>query len=222
MVEKKGNIVRPELEVLSADFLASYPDLATCPDGEMWEIAFIGRSNVGKSSLINMITESKSLAKTSQNPGKTRSINMFRIKSLKSKTEMVWDLVDLPGFGYAKFARTERVKWQKRIRDFIEKRPNLLCTFFLIDVRHSMQAIDREWLTWIGEKGLPFFIVFTKSDKISRTALKAQLANLHGSLGEMWEPLPETFVTSAEKNRGKEEILSRVFGLVEDAKKMTL
>nr|AOE12585.1 GTP-binding protein EngB [uncultured bacterium]CCF99929.1 GTP-binding protein [uncultured Flavobacteriia bacterium] len=222
MAEKQRHLKRPEHEVVSADFLASYPDLATCPDGEMWEIAFIGRSNVGKSSIINMITDSKDLAKTSQNPGKTRSINLFRIKSQTPKAEMVWDLVDLPGFGYAKFSRTERVKWRKRIRDFLEKRPKLLCTFFLIDVRHSMQEIDREWLQWIGQKGLPFFIIFTKADKLSKTALKAQLANLNASIGEMWEPLPETFVTSAEKKRGRDEILGRVFGLVQEVKKMAL
>jgi GTP-binding protein len=217
MAEKQGHLKRDDLEVFQTQFIGSFPDLATCPEASDWEVAFVGRSNVGKSSLINMLTGRKDLAKTSQNPGKTRGINLFAISTKKDKKSLNWTLVDLPGFGYAKFSRTERKKWVGRIRTYLEGREKLLCTFFLIDSRHDLQAIDQEWLEWFGEQGIPFILVFTKADKLSKNALKAQLSNLNSKLSEQWEPLPESYVSSSEKGRGRFEILERVWALVEGA-----
>ena len=218
MADEQGNLRRSELEVFQTQFIGSFPDLATCPSAKEWEIAFVGRSNVGKSSLINMLTAKKDLAKTSQNPGKTRGINLFSISTQKDKKNLDWTLVDLPGFGYAKFSREERKKWVGRIRTYLEGREKLLCTFFLIDSRHELQAIDREWLQWFGEGGIPFILVYTKADKLSKNALKAQLAKLADQLSEEWEPLPESYVSSSEKGRGRFEILDRIWNLVEEAR----
>lgn len=188
-------------EIRNAEFLVSSPDINVCPPGIHPEYAFIGRSNVGKSSLINMITGIKGLAKTSQTPGKTQLINHFVVNE-------EWYLVDLPGYGYAKISRQERNKWMKMIYTYLEKRENLVCTFILVDSRHEPQALDMDFMAWMSRKQLPFVIVFTKSDKLSKTKLAESLGLYKEKLLESWEELPLNVVTSANTGTGKEDILS--------------
>ena len=183
----------------NAAFLISSPDVASCPDVKDPEYAFIGRSNVGKSSLINMLTN-KGLAKISQTPGKTRLINHFVVNE-------DWYLVDLPGYGYAKISKSEREKWRKMIHTYLRKRENLVCTFVLIDSRHEPQKIDLEFMAWMAENQLPFVIVFTKTDKLSKRKLEESLNTYVRHLSMSWEEIPHSFITSAKTSRGKEEIL---------------
>ena len=191
------------MTIKTAVYVKSAPSIKICPDTNIPEYAFIGRSNVGKSSLINYITNIKGLAKTSSTPGKTQSLNFFIIN--KS-----WHLVDLPGLGYAKTSKIKREKWETLISEYLIKRKQLLCTFFLIDIRHVPQAIDLEFMEWMAEKSLPFVIVFTKIDKLSKSEININVTNYKNELFKSWEELPEMFLTSAEKGTGKEGIIDYI------------
>lgn len=185
---------------MEAKFVKSSKALNQCPAANKPEYAFIGRSNVGKSSLINMLAHNKNLAKTSQTPGKTQLINHFSVDDK-------WFIVDLPGYGFAKVSKTEREAWEKMIHEYLSKRENLLCIFVLVDSRLEPQAIDLEFMLWLGEQGLPFVIVFTKTDKLSTTQLSKNLEQYKKVVLEYFEVLPRSFVTSSEKKVGREEIL---------------
>jgi len=171
-----------------------------CPEPIKNEFAFIGRSNVGKSSLINMLMQRKDLAKTSGRPGKTQLINHFEINK-------DWYLVDLPGYGYAKTSKKARAQFQVMITRYIKERPNLITTFILVDSRHDPQKIDLEFMEWCGMEGIPFSIVFTKIDKMGSSALMKQIARYKKKLLLQWEELPPVFMTSAEGRTGREELL---------------
>jgi GTP-binding protein len=186
--------------IKNAEFIISCTELKKCPKPEKPEYAFIGRSNVGKSSLINMITDIRHLAKTSTTPGKTQLINFFLINES-------WYLVDLPGIGYAKAAKSAKSKWEKMILNYISKRQNLLSVFYLVDIRIAPQQIDLNFMEWLGENQIPFVILFTKADKITRTVLDKNISLYKKTLIETWEELPQMIITSSEKKTGKEEIL---------------
>jgi GTP-binding protein len=188
------------MEITSAEFISSYSDVSKCPAPEKPEFAFIGRSNVGKSSLINMLTNSKHLAKTSSTPGKTQTINHFLIN--KS-----WYLVDLPGYGYAKVNKTTREGFGKMIEDYVSKRENVACLFVLIDARLEPQKNDLSFIEWAGSKGIPLALVFTKADKLTRNELAKNLSHYQKVLLSEWEELPPIITTSAEKKTGKDELL---------------
>ena len=192
--------------IREAEFICSNTTHEKCPTPEMPEYAFIGRSNVGKSSLINMITNRKSLAKTSSTPGKTQLINHFII-------DKKWYLVDLPGYGFARSSKTNKVAWDKMIRDYLEFRLNLMNVFVLIDIRLSPQKIDISFINWLGEKGIPFSMVFTKQDKISKQQVVTSVEFYKKELLKTWDQLPPIYITSAEKNIGKEEILGYIEGI---------
>ncbi|MDD4575383.1 MAG: ribosome biogenesis GTP-binding protein YihA/YsxC [Bacteroidales bacterium] len=183
-----------------AEFLISNQDYRKCPVPNKPEYAFIGRSNVGKSSLINMITNKNKLAKTSSSPGKTQLINHFLINEQ-------WYLVDLPGYGYAKSSKTNRLKWMKMISDYLTHRENLMCTFVLIDSRVSPQAIDVEFMNNLGSWQIPFVIVFTKRDKISQPIMDNLIKTYQETMAETWEEFPQYFITSSEKKLGGDEVL---------------
>lgn len=189
------------MKINSAKFVISNTDVLKCPNEPYPEYAFIGRSNVGKSSLINMLTRHKNLAKTSGKPGKTQLINHFLINDN-------WYLVDLPGYGYAKVSKDKRKTFQKFIKDYFNKRMQLACTFVLIDSRHEPQKIDLEFMEFLGENGIPFCIVFTKTDKLGKTGLEKNLAHYTKVMLESWEEMPTTFLTSSVNSSGKKEILS--------------
>jgi GTP-binding protein len=188
------------MEIKEARFLVSNTDIDKCPAPNKPEYAFIGRSNVGKSSLINMLTNRKSLAKISGNPGKTQLINHFLINEN-------WYLVDLPGYGFAKIGRKERKKWEKFVRKYILLRENLYCLFVLIDSRHEPQPIDLEFMEWLGLSQIPFCIVFTKTDKIKPGELEKNTENYKAKMLESWEKMPPYFTTSVTTGEGKNEIL---------------
>lgn len=189
--------------IKTAEFVISNTDVKKCPDSALPEYAFIGRSNVGKSSLINMITAHKGLAMTSQKPGKTQLINHFLIN--KS-----WHLVDLPGYGYARLGQSNREKLKTIIETYILDREQLTCLFILLDCRHEPQKIDLEFIEWAGEHGVPFALVFTKADKLSRGRLSANVEAYKQKLRESWEELPPIFVTSSEKKEGRDELLAYI------------
>lgn len=191
------------MKVQEARYVMSNSDYEKCPDPVLPEYAFIGRSNVGKSSLINMLTGKKSLAKTSQQPGKTQLINHYFINES-------WYLVDLPGYGYAKVSKVEREKWEKMIGDYLHNRENLICTFVLIDIRHSALPVDLEFMAGLGEAGIPFHIIFTKADKLKPNQAVNRMEAYKSKLAEMWEEVPPMFITSAEKNEGREPILEAI------------
>lgn len=188
------------MTIKEARYLVSNTDFRQCPAADRPEYAMIGRSNVGKSSLINMLTGQKALAKTSQQPGKTQLINHFTIDNS-------WYLVDLPGYGYAKVSKSEREKWETMIHEYLRMRSNLVCTFVLIDSRIPPQKVDLEFMEQLGEEGIPFFMVFTKIDKLKSGELDTNLKKYRSVLLESWESCPEFFVTSAEKGQGRESIL---------------
>lgn len=188
------------MKIATAEFNCSSQLVSQCPATEMSEVAFIGRSNVGKSSLINMITGHEGLAKVSGTPGKTRLINHFTINGS-------WSLVDLPGYGYAKVSRQNRSEFSSLITGYVLGREQMHYLFVLVDSRHEPQRIDLEFITFLGEKGVPFGIVFTKADKLSAAQIGRNLDVYKKRLLEQWEELPEIFITSAEKGRGKDEIL---------------
>ncbi len=188
------------MKITSAEFVISNTELNKCPKPDKPEYAFIGRSNVGKSSLINSLVNRKDLAKTSGKPGKTQTINHFVVNDQ-------WYLVDLPGYGYAGVSRTARKGWGKMIETYLLNRENLYCTFVLVDARHEPQKIDLEFITWLGEKQLPLSIVLTKADKLTRVALSKSVRLFEKILLQSWEHLPPIFITSAEKKSGREDVL---------------
>ncbi|MDD2525485.1 MAG: ribosome biogenesis GTP-binding protein YihA/YsxC [Bacteroidales bacterium] len=191
------------MEIRKAEFVISNSDVMKCPTDTRPEYAFIGRSNVGKSSLINMITNTKGLAMTSSKPGKTQLINHFLIDDS-------WYLVDLPGYGYAQRGKTGRENIRKIIEDYIMYREQLTALFVLIDSRHEPQQIDLEFMEWLGENEVPFSIVFTKADKNSFSRLKENIESYKASLLEVWEELPQMFITSSEKKQGREELVDYI------------
>lgn len=187
----------------TARFVTSAPSVDKCPNSAMHEYAFIGRSNVGKSSLINMLTGQKSLAMTSSTPGKTMLINHFVINDS-------WQIVDLPGYGYAKRSKADRARLEAMIKNYILHRPQMTNLFLLIDSRHDPQRIDLEFMEWLGENGIPFSIVFTKLDKLGPVAGKQQTAKYCETLLDQWEELPPVFRTSALDSRGRDAILDYI------------
>ena len=191
------------MEIKNAAFVISAPTVSMCPKDTKPEYAFIGRSNVGKSSLINMLCRHKGLAKTSSTPGKTLLINHFIINK-------EWYLVDLPGYGYAKRSKTEMQKLDQMIRGYILGREQLVNTFVLIDVRLDPQAIDLEFMNWLGMSSVPFSIVFTKADKLSAAKVKANVEAYCQKMLETWEEMPPYFVTSAEKGDGRDAVLDYI------------
>ena len=188
------------MKIHSAEFITSNNRADTLPPGDIPEYAFIGRSNVGKSSLINMLTDNKKLAKTSSTPGKTQLINHFKINDS-------WYLVDLPGYGYAKTSKQNRKHFQKLITDYLSTRKNLVNTFVLVDARHEPQKTDLAFMEWLGKNRIPFSIVFTKADKLSSNQLNKNIKKYKQKLLRQWESLPKTFITSAVDKRGKIDIL---------------
>lgn len=188
------------MKITSADFVKSSAKLEDCPEPTKNEFAFIGRSNVGKSSLINMLMQRKDLAKTSGKPGKTQLINHFEINE-------DWYLVDLPGYGYASTSKKNRAIFQFMITTYIKERSNLINTFVLVDCRHDPQKIDLEFMEWCGMEGIPFSIVFTKIDKLGSSALMKNIARYKKKLLLQWEELPPVFMTSSEGRTGREELL---------------
>lgn len=187
----------------SASFIKSSPSIVDCPAPTIPEFGFIGRSNVGKSSLINMITGWSKLAKTSVQPGKTRTINHFIVNDS-------WYLVDLPGYGYAKVPVKLREKWVRATEEYILKRENLVSLFVLLDTRHKPQRSDLEFMEFLGLNNIPFARVFTKSDKLTVTALKDSVENYNSEMMKNWESMPESFITSAVKGNGRNEILTYI------------
>lgn len=191
------------MEIKSAEFIISNTKVDLCPKGDLPEYAFIGRSNVGKSSLINMLTRKPKLAMTSATPGKTLLINHFLINKQ-------WYLVDLPGYGYAARGKKQVENIQKIIEDYILRREQLVNLFVLIDIRHDPQKIDLEFIEWLGENGVPFSIIFTKADKLSGGKAKANVNAYMEKLSEQWEELPPHFISSSENKTGRDEILNYI------------
>lgn len=191
------------MQVRSAEFVVSNTDVRKLPVPRLPEFAFIGRSNVGKSSLINALTGRKGLAKTSQKPGKTQLINHFVING-------DWYLVDLPGYGYAQTSKKNRAEWEKFIRKYLVGRQNLQCVFVLIDSRHEPQKIDLEFCCWLGEQGLPFMLIFTKADKHSTVKADQNMAKFRRALLKWFEEVPQRILTSAETRLGVEKILGEI------------
>ena len=187
------------MKIKTAEFVISNTDYRICPAPKMAEYAFIGRSNVGKSSLINAIVNQKNLAKTSGKPGKTQLINHFIINK-------EWYLVDLPGFGYAKISKTKRAEFHDMISEYLLNRTNLMCLFVLIDSRHKPQDIDKEFMQWLSEKGIPFVMVFTKVDKLGKVVLAKNIGAYKVEMLKAWGELPQIFITSAKKKTGTKEI----------------
>ncbi len=188
------------MQIKSARFLVSNTKVSALPEAKLPEYAFIGRSNVGKSSLINKLMNQAGLAKTSQRPGKTQLINHFIVNEN-------WYMVDLPGYGYARVSKTSREKWEKFIRNYLTKRENLQCVFVLIDSRLEPQAIDLEFCAWLGECSIPFCIIFTKADKQSNTKTDQNVAKFKKAILKQFEEFPPYFITSAESGLGKEKVL---------------
>lgn len=191
------------MKINSAEFVVSNTRVDKCPDSKLPEYAFIGRSNVGKSSLINMLTGRKALAKTSAKPGKTQLINHFLINK-------ECHLVDLPGYGYAKVSKSTKRTFQKFITAYFDKRKQLICAFVLIDSRHDPQPIDMEFMQWLGEHQVPFCIIFTKADKLKPKVLEKNINNYQEKMLEIWEEMPEFFISSATAKLGQEEILEYI------------
>ena len=194
------------MHIKSAEFIMSNSDVAKCPKSRLPEYAFIGRSNVGKSSLINMLTSKKSLAKTSGRPGKTQLINHFLI----NKT---WHLVDLPGYGYARVSKSVKKVFQKFITQYFNLREQLVTAFVLVDIRHNPQPVDLEFMQWLGEHGVPFSIIFTKADKLKPKAIDNHIEAYKNILLETWEEMPNYFITSSSKDIGKDELLNYIDNL---------
>ena len=197
------------MQIKTAEYLMSNDDYRKCVKPDKPEFAFIGRSNVGKSSLINMLTSNSKLAKTSASPGKTQKINHFVINNQ-------WYLVDLPGYGYAKVSKSQRAVFKKMIDDYILNRQNLVNLFVLIDCRHEPQDIDVEFINWLGESRVPFTIIFTKADKIGPNVLKANVEAYKEHLLQMWETLPDMLVSSAVSKMGQEEILDYIEKIIKE------
>ncbi|WP_046743739.1 ribosome biogenesis GTP-binding protein YihA/YsxC [Kordia zhangzhouensis] len=200
------------MKIKSAEFVMSNSDVAKCPKDPIPEYAFIGRSNVGKSSLINMLTQRKSLAKTSGRPGKTQLINHFKIND-------EWFLVDLPGYGYARVSKSTKKVFQKFITEYFSKRRQLVCGFVLVDIRHEPQKIDMEFMQWLGENQIPFCIIFTKADKLRPSQIDKHIAKYREKLLEdVWEEMPQYFITSSSKAMGRDEVLEYINQINEELK----
>jgi GTP-binding protein len=195
--------------IKDAQFILSSTEIEKCPAPTLPEYAFIGRSNVGKSSLINMLTNHKGLAKTSSKPGKTQLINHFLINN-------EWFLTDLPGFGFAKVSKDTKAKWDTMINKYLVKRENLMCVFLLIDSRLELQKVDKNLMEFLGENQVPFVIIFTKIDKLSKPKIESNIASIKKEMLRDWDALPEMFASSSEKQIGKEEIL----GFIEETNKL--
>ncbi len=191
------------MNVAHAEFVLSNTKVELCPKSKIPEYAFIGRSNVGKSSLINMLCNRKKLAKTSSRPGKTQLINHFLINKQ-------WHLVDLPGYGYARVSKTQKKTFQKFITNYFIKRKELISAFLLIDIRHNPQTLDLEFMRWLGENCIPFSIVFTKADKLKEKEIKKNTTEYFKRLEDDWKEMPKHFITSSEKSLGKNELLSYI------------
>lgn len=199
------------MEIKKATFAISSAKLSQCPKDDKPEFAFIGRSNVGKSSLINMLTNHKNLAKTSATPGKTLLINHFLINSTSAPSQAdEWYIVDLPGYGFAKRSKKVQDDIEKMISSYILQREQLTNLFLLIDVRHDPQKIDREFMDWLGENGVPFSIVFTKADKLGPVKARQNVEKYMQTLLDTWEELPPYFLTSSEKKQGRDEVLTYI------------
>ena len=195
------------MKIKKSEFITSSSQIEQCPATNDKEFAFIGRSNVGKSSLVNMLTQRKSLAKVSGKPGKTQLINHFLIND-------EWYLVDLPGYGWAKVSQTEKQKWGEMIHDYILGRKNLVFLFVLVDSRLPPQPIDVEFINWLGEKQIPFGIIFTKADKQSKNKTQSNIAKYKKQLLQYWETLPANFVTSSVSQAGRDDVLGHIEGLI--------
>lgn len=195
------------MEITSAEFIISNTQVSKCPSPDKPEFAFIGRSNVGKSSLINMLTQRKNLAKTSSTPGKTQTINHFLINQK-------WYLVDLPGYGYATVSKTTKEGWSQMITSYFKQRENVYCTFILIDSRLEPQKKDIDFINWLGGLGIPIALVLTKIDKIKQSELARSRKNFETRLLKDWEELPPIFITSAEKKTGRDHLLDFIEGAI--------
>ena len=191
------------MQIKTAEFVISNQEVSKCPTNQLPEYAFIGRSNVGKSSLINMLTNQKNLAKTSGRPGKTQLINHFLINK-------IWFLVDLPGYGYARVSKSAKKTFQKFITAYFRERKQLVSAFVLVDIRHKPQPVDLEFMRWLGEHGIPFSIVFTKADKLRPKAIEDHIENYKNILLETWEEFPNYFITSSTNYDGKEALLNYI------------
>tara|TARA_A100001015_G_scaffold307307_1_gene402967 strand:- start:1426 stop:2034 length:609 start_codon:yes stop_codon:yes gene_type:complete len=197
------------MQIKSAQFIVSNTEVEKCPSEKRPEFAFIGRSNVGKSSLINALCNQKKIAKTSSRPGKTQLINHFLINEQ-------WYLVDLPGYGYAKVSKVQKKKFQSYIESYFRKRTQLLLTFVLLDIRHPAQPIDLEFIAWLGRHEIPFYLVFTKADKLSSNAIDSNVVAYQKVLKKDWEEIPLCFVTSATKKLGLKSITESIGDLLID------
>ncbi len=189
------------MDIKTADYSASYPRLTACPNQTIPEYAFIGRSNVGKSSLINMLMGRKELARVSKKPGKTQMLNFFIVNKK-------WNLVDLPGYGYAKISKTKRNEWRKMIEGYLQKREQLQCAFILLDSNIKAQQIDIDFMNWMGEARVPFVIVYTKADRSKPVELETNIKAIQTTILEYWNELPQQFITSSNSGEGRDEILS--------------
>lgn len=206
-------ILQPIMIIKTAKYLVSSPDYTKCPKPDRPEYAFIGRSNVGKSSLINMLSDNQKLAKTSGSPGKTQLINHFEMESLPDKyvagktPASAWYLVDLPGYGFAKVSQSQRKQWETMIENYLRKRENLANIFVLIDSRHEPQRVDLDFVNQLGEWELPFCIVFTKADKETQKEVSKNVKSFLDAMRKTWQFLPQSFVTSAVKKMGRDKVL---------------
>ncbi|MCG8474023.1 MAG: ribosome biogenesis GTP-binding protein YihA/YsxC [Cytophagales bacterium] len=199
------------MKIKTSEFVVSNTDYKKCPKPDLPELAFIGRSNVGKSSLINMLMQRKSLAKVSGRPGKTQLINHFLINK-------EWYLVDLPGYGFAKVSKKLKSKWGSMTQDYLTNRPNLACLCVLIDSRLEPQKIDLEFIDWLGEKGLPFMLIFTKADKQSPNKTASNVARFRKVLKKNWDELPPHFVTSSLNTAGRDDVINFIEEIIDSAK----
>ena len=201
--------------IKSSTYLISSPEYTLCPTADRAEYAFIGRSNVGKSSLINMLTDNQKLAKTSGSPGKTQMINHFNVQSLADKHQPFtkpdeWYIVDLPGYGFAKVSQTSRRRWEQMIENYLRKRENLQNVFVLIDSRHEPQKIDLEFVNQLGVWEVPFTLIFTKADKENQRTVAANVKSFLDAMRKTWQFLPQHFVTSAVKKQGRDKVLALI------------
>lgn len=194
-----------EDNTLKVDYIGSYQNVSECPVFLLPEYCFIGRSNVGKSSIINLITGLREIARTSKKPGKTQSINLFKVHEVPE-----WIIADLPGYGFAQISRSTRQRWSNMIEKYILERKDLMCTFLLIDVRHPRQENDRAFMNFLGANNIPFSILFTKADKLKPMQLKAALDNYTQVVLEEWESMPKYFITSSIEEKGRDEVLSYI------------
>jgi GTP-binding protein len=197
------------MRIKQAVFVKSSDHLSKCPEPAKGEFAFIGRSNVGKSSLINMLLGSKKLAKISSTPGKTQLINHFLVNDR-------WYLVDLPGYGWARTSKENKYKWEKMIRSYLLNRENLACVFVLVDTRLEMQQIDKEFIAWMGEQSLPFVLIFTKTDKLSKNKTQGAISKYKHELLKSWEETPPMIASSSVNGAGRDEILAYISDVLED------